>query len=422
MEKNWYRLDTAALIFPATMNRKWCNAFRISAELKSGIDREKLQQAVRELEPRFPTFYVRLKTGFFWFRLEKAKQPPEVKEEFAFPLTHMSRKELKKCCLRIFCYENRIAVEFFHSITDGTGGLVYFKNLLCRYAELCTETEIPDKTNGLVSLSDVPSPEETEDSFFRNAAAVAASRSEPLVYRLHGTPEQNAFRHLITGTVNTELLAAKSKEYGCSVTALLNAVMLRALIEIQDEEKPLKKQRPVKICIPVNLRKLYGSRTLRNFVLTLNIGVDPRHGRYTLQELCSSVSHQLKALATPQNMAANIASNVQPQRNFFVRILPLPLKNLVMNAIYHRYGERTGCINISNLGVAELPKEMQQLADHLDFIIGVQKTYPNNCSVISCNGKTRLNMIRSIKESEIERRFFSSLVELGIPVDIESND
>jgi hypothetical protein len=30
-------------------------------------------------------------------------------------------------------------------------------------------------------------------------------------------------------------------------------------------------------------------------------------------------------------------------------------------------------------------------------------------------------MIRGIRDSELERLFFSSLVEMGIPVDIESN-
>jgi hypothetical protein len=30
-------------------------------------------------------------------------------------------------------------------------------------------------------------------------------------------------------------------------------------------------------------------------------------------------------------------------------------------------------------------------------------------------------MIRNIEEPELERRFFSSLVELGVPIEIESN-
>ena len=36
--KGWIRLDTAALIFPATMNSKWSNVFRLSATLKEDID------------------------------------------------------------------------------------------------------------------------------------------------------------------------------------------------------------------------------------------------------------------------------------------------------------------------------------------------------------------------------------------------
>jgi hypothetical protein len=41
--------------------------------------------------------------------------------------------------------------------------------------------------------------------------------------------------------------------------------------------------------------------------------------------------------------------------------------------------------------------------------------------VVSFKGKTYVNMIRSIRESELERLVFSRLVERGIPVEIESN-
>ena len=58
----------------------------------------------------------------------------------------------------------------------------------------------------------------------------------------------------------------------------------------------------------------------------------------------------------------------------------------------------------------------------VEFIIGPQRSYPNNCSVLSYGGRTCINMIRSIRESELERLFFSRLVELGVPVEIESNE
>lgn len=57
----------------------------------------------------------------------------------------------------------------------------------------------------------------------------------------------------------------------------------------------------------------------------------------------------------------------------------------------------------------------------MEFIIGVQYSYPNNCSVVTAKGMALVNMIRSTESPELERRFFSRLVELGAPVSIETN-
>ena len=149
--------------------------------------------------------------------------------------------------------------------------------------------------------------------------------------------------------------------------------------------------------------------------------MDPRFGEYTLEELCRSLDHQLKAGATRQNMAGMIAANVIPQKNPILRIAPVALKNAVMSLIYRQSGETGGSINISNLGDTALPEEMEPYVERLDFIIGPQRSYPNNCSVVSYGGKTCISMIRNIRESDLERQFFSRLVELGIRVTVESN-
>ena len=197
--------------------------------------------------------------------------------------------------------------------------------------------------------------------------------------------------------------------------------MAESIIAIQNTERPRTHQHAVKITIPVDLRRLYGSRTLRNFSLVLNIGADPRYGDYTLEELCSTIYHQLRAYATSQNMAGMIAANVQPQQIVALRLAPRFLKNIVMNGVYRRSGENGGSLNISNITGVSLPGEMAPYVRRMEFIIGPQRSYPNNCSVLSYGGKTYINMIRNIRESELERRFFSRLVELGIAVDIESN-
>ena len=64
---------------------------------------------------------------------------------------------------------------------------------------------------------------------------------------------------------------------------------------------------------------------------------------------------------------------------------------------------------------------MKKYISRFEFIVGVQKSYPNNCAIASYNGITCINIIRNIKESELERIFFSKLVELGVPISIECN-
>ena len=421
MSKQWMRLDNAALIFPATRSRKWANCFRVSATLHERIEPSLLQQAVNDLKPRFPSMFVRLRRGVFWYYLEEISQPPKVHQDYAYPLPHMDREEIRSCCLRVLYYKNRIGVEFFHALTDGNGGMVFLKTLTARYLELAHDIRVP-ASDGILDWTKQPSAEELEDSFQKYASKYPLRQSEPNVSHFRGSYTPN-FLFLTTGVVPTAKLLNAAHTYGVSVTSFLAAVMTQVLLEKQADEAPtLSRRKPVMICVPVNLRKLYGSKTLRNFVLTVNPGVDPRLGSYTLQELCTAVSSQLAAEVTPQKMAGRMAPNVNPANNPAVKLAPLFLKNVIMQMVYDARGETKGCLNVSNLGRQTLPDNMEPFVDRLEFIIGVQQTYPNNCSVVSFGENTFINMIRNIRESDLERRFFSRLVSLDVPVAIESNE
>ena len=421
MAKTWMRLDNAALIFPATRKSKWVNCFRVSATLREAVDPALLQQAVNDLKPRFPSMFVRLRKGVFWYYLEQIGTPPMVHQDYAFPLPHMGAQEIGTCCLRVLYFENRIGVEFFHALTDGTGGMIFLKTLTARYLELAHDIRIP-ATDGILDRTEAPQPEELEDSFQRYASKYPLRIKENEVKHFGGT-RTPGFQFLTTGILPTDQLVKAAHRYDATVTAFLAAVMAQVLLEKQALEEPrLSLQKPIQICIPVNLRKLYGSRTLRNFALTVYPGVDPRLGSYTLEELCKAVTSQLAAEVTPQKMAGRMAPNVNPANNPVIRAAPLFVKNIVMQLVYNVRGENFGCLNVSNLGRQTLPENMAPFVERLEFIIGVQQTYSNNCSVASFGETTCVNMIRNIRESDIERRFFSRLVELGVPVSIESNE
>lgn len=415
---DWFRLDNAALIFPAVRRRDWTNAFRVSATLNAQVQPEILQQAVDMLMPRFPSFYVCLRRGMFWYYLQKLSVPPKIRQEGACPLIHMTGRELRQCCFRVLYYENRIAVECFHAVTDGNGGMVFLKTLAAAYLSLAHGLEIPAGF-GVLDIHAKPTPEETEDSFTRVAGTVALSRREENALRLRGAREEDGFLHLIIASVPQEQLLTLAHRYHCTVTALLCAVMLQSVLTVA---KTPQGNRWAKITVAVDLRRVLGGASLRNFALAVNVGVDPRLGSYTLEDLTRAVQSQLESQVTRQQMAARVAANVQPAQSLVIRIMPRPVKDAVMRMVYNRVGECKGSLNISNLGKSDLPECMRSYVRFLDFTIGPQATYPNNCSVVSYGGVTRINLIRSTLQPRLERDFLNRLVELGVEVTVDSNE
>lgn len=113
--------------------------------------------------------------------------------------------------------------------------------------------------------------------------------------------------------------------------------------------------------------------------------------------------------------------NVNAERSPLLRVMPLFLKNIAMKLVYDTVGERTNCLNLSNLGDIKVPDVMRLYVTRFDFILGVQATKPNNCGVLSYNGKLYMNFIRNTVEPVLEFQFYQVLRELGLHVKVESN-
>ena len=86
----------------------------------------------------------------------------------------------------------------------------------------------------------------------------------------------------------------------------------------------------MKVLVPVNLRKFFDSSTLRNFVLYVTPGIDPKMGDYTLEEVLKSVHHQMGVELTQKQMSARITVNVRSEKSWALKIVPLFLKNIAM--------------------------------------------------------------------------------------------
>ena len=417
----WMRLDNAAKIYPAAKRRGWTNYFRLSATLKEPVDVQVLRTALDVTVRRFPSIAVRLRRGAFWYYLEEIEKAPPIEEDKSYPLVHVPFDDVRKCAFRVLVYHSRIAVEFFHAVTDGTGGLIFLKTLVAEY--LCQKygISIPAEDGVLGRLED-PDPEELEDSFLRYAGDITASRSEQTAYHLSGTPEPDGFLNLTTLMLPVAAVKEKARAFGASVTEFSAAVMMKAICDLQAEQVPRRMRRkPVKVLLPVNLRGLFPSRTLRNFASYVTPEIDPRLGEYSLSEICKIVHYRMGLENDPRMMAAKIATNVASERSPVLRVMPLFIKNLAMKAVFDLVGECKSCLCLSNLGAVRLPQAMVPYVARMDFIIGVQAKAPHNCGVVSWDGTMYVNMIRNIQEPELESHFYRVLHSLGLPVRVESN-
>ena len=417
----WMKLDNAAKIYPAAKRRNWNNFFRISATLTEPVDVAVLRSALDVTARRFPSIAVRLRRGMFWYYLEQIPHSPAIQEEKSCPLAHVPFHEVRQCAFRVLVYHNRFAVEFFHALTDGTGGLTFFKTLLAEYLSQKYGLTIP-AGDGVLGRLEEPDAEELEDSFLRYAGNIKASRKEATAWHLTGTPEKDGFKDLVTLMIPAPVLKECAKAHGVTVTELLCAAMMQAICQLQAEKMPQRSRRkPVKVLLPVNLRNLFPSKTLRNFASYITPEVDPRMGDYTFDEICAAVHHRMGLENNPQTMRAKFAANVASEQSPLLRVMPLFIKNLAMKAVFDTVGECKSCLCLSNLGVVRLPEVMAPYVARMDFIIGVQAKAPHNCGVLTWNDTVYINCIRSIREPELELHFYRVLHQLGLPVKVESN-
>ncbi len=416
----WYRLDLSAIVYPTLQRRNFSSVYRISVVLKEKVEPELLQKAVDLTLPRFPTFKVAMRKGVFWRYLEPNNRPgPFVEPDIVNPCMPMFFRNSNRYLIRIYYYECRIALEVFHSLSDGGGALYLLRTMTAVYLRL-KGYEIPDG-HGVLATDEEPDPEELEDSYMRYASSkVRPPRSREKTYRIRGTKEPFYTLNIINGVLPVSQVRAVAKKYQVSVTEYLNAVLLYALLEKQKADRVFR-ELPVSIAMPVNLRRFFPSKTLRNFITMVYPSIDPRMGDYTFEDIVTQVHHFMRYYINNKFLNADITTNAAVTRNPFIRVVPLFFKDFVVRQFYKRVQDGQSSAGLTNLGIIETPEEMKAYIERFDVLMGQPFSARTNCAVASYGENLSISFASSIVEADVERLFFRKLVKDGIHVKIESN-
>ena len=416
----WYKLDLSAIVYPTLQRRDFSSVYRLSVMLKEKIDPVLLQTALDRTLPRFPTYKVAIRKGLFWRYLEPNNRPgPYVLEDIKNPCMPMPFKGNNRYLIRVYYYDRRISLEAHHSLGDGTGGMCLLQTLTAVYLGLLGH---PVKPEGFVlDIDSAPDPEELEDAYMRYAnAQFCPPRPAEKTYRVRGTKEPFYTLNIIDGVLSVQEVMAVAKRYHASITEYLNAVLLYALLQKQNADFYIR-LRPVRIAMPVNLRRFFPSKTLRNFITMVYPSIDPRLGEYQFEEIVEHIHHYMRYYINDKFLRGDITTNAATQRNPLIRVVPLFIKDLVVRTFYTRVQDKNSSAGLTNMGALHVPPDMKPFIERFDIYMGQPFSSRTNCAIISFEDVLTINFASSIVEADVERYFFRKLVQDGIHVKIESN-
>lgn len=415
----WYKLDNAAKIYPATNNSRWNAVYRCSVVLKERVDREVLQLALDGIIDRFPSLKVTLKKGVFWYYFQGTNVRPVVKREDNYPCQKFDIK-CKEPLFRVLYSRNKISVEFFHSLTDGYGSVHFINTLLLKYFHLLgRKIDAPM----FLHYSDTPTEEELEDSYQRyyNPEVGLQNRKETPAYHIVGNAELEGVLSVISGVIPTGQLSAKAKSYGATINQYIVGVLAYICYQMRKTDAKARRKKPVKIQFAINLRGMLKSVSLRNFSAVINIPLEETSEDMSFEEILRNMTENSKKMVTEENMRKFINANCDVERKWYVRIVPLFLKRLGLKLAFYSVGENLFTFSLSNIGRVNAPEDFKKYVERYEFILGAQKYNHNSLTVGSYNDQTVFNFSRNIKSARFEREFFRFLASQGLDVTVLGN-
>lgn len=409
----WFPLDDSAKIYPMSLEHDRMPVFRLSAYMASDVVPELLQMALTFTIKRYPSFATTLKKGVFWHYLDTTKRRFVVQEEVDVACRPLKIGRSGSQSFRVIYYKNRISVEFFHVLTDGAGGMEFLKSLLSEYIRLLG-ADIKD-LGSIWNVNDTPEIEETTNEFARVKHSESTSGLiNKHVLQMNGKLTRIKPNQIIHFKMNSLVLKEIAKKYNTTVTVYLLAVMFLAIKSATDSLEG-----DVSVQVPVNMRKFYSSKTVRNFAMYCSIKLNIKDIKQ-IEDLAAEINSQLIEKANKEKMSEMVTSTNKLVRS--IRLIPLFIKLPIAKKLYGFLGDQAFTSTLSNLGVIDMPKEYEKYILSMDFVLG---TAPNNraiCGLVTYNNISTLSISKMTKDPTFEEKFYELLLSEGLEVEVEGSD
>ena len=412
---NWRRLDNSAKIFPIASSKKYSSVFRLSAVLKEKINPKILKSAVEIVLKNLPSFKVKLKKGAFWYYFEDNAKEIIIEEEKNYPCKYIDPNTNNDYLFKVTYWGNKINLDIFHSLTDGNSGIIFLREIVYTYIEIAHKEEFDKKLRIERRLSN-----NTDDEYLKNYDKKSkGGRGGKKAYILKGKQLPLAAIGVIHVNINLEELKNRAKEKNVTITQYLTSVLIYSIYNTK--YKKYNGKRPIKVCVPVDLRKYFKSETVNNFFSYITVQADMRLKMLqSFDGIIKFVKSDFEKMLTYEEISKTMSANVKLGNNPIIKIIPLFLKLPIVKLSYLEIRKYT-TTTFSNIGRIGIIGEYQKYIDKFLMLIAPETVEKIKCSSCSFNNNLVFTFTSAMQDTEVEKEFCEKLKEEGINISVEGN-
>lgn len=409
----WFSLDDSSKIYPISMGYGNMSIFRLSVNLKEKVVPELLQIALMFTIKRFPTFATTLKKGFFWHYLDSNRERYKVEEEKYIPCQPIKVSKSGSHSFKVLYYNNRISVEFFHVLTDGTGGLIFLKALVAEYLRL--NNVCIDNENLIWDIDEAPNANEVRNEFEHvENSSTSSGFIDKKAVEMNGYLSKIKPCQIFHFKMNINEVKQAAKKHNCKITAYILALMFIACKKATDQMHG-----EISINVPVNMRQYYPTNTVRNFSMYFGVRI-PVEEINDVDSIIPCIEKQLNQKATKENMTKMVTATKKLISS--INFIPLLIKQPVAKIIYGFLGEKIFTTTLSNLGVVKMPNKYCEYIESMDFVLSTTVTNRASCSMITFNDIVTLSISKMTVDPTFEDQMYELFKKDNINVDVEGSD
>jgi len=376
--KSWRKLDNAALLFSADHSQRVPRVFRFYCLLKEDIQENILQQALEQTLVSFPFFQTAIRVGVFWLYLEDSDKKPIVREEYKDPCLPLYEHDKKGLLFEVTYYKNRINIEIFHVLTDGSGATEFIRELVKHYLLLAhPEEQLPDCS---LFSEDITIQDMESDSFSKYYTDKKPIKNKkPPAIQMKRISSKGQKMHVQEVTLPVQSILKKAREFGVSISVYLTAVFLLA---IHKEIPKQQTKKPIRLMVPVNLRNFFESGSMLNFFgwvepeYTFSNNVEPDFAKLLLH-----VSNYYKENLNKETMESHINTYTSLEKHPVLKYVPINLKNIAISL-----GSKKSAYDItaiySNMSIVRMPDEFTPYIERFGVYTNTPKLELTMCSFL----------------------------------------